>query len=469
MLRSLFILAILVPGLLASIRSRYAALVMYLWFALFRPQDWLWIDINRFRLSLVIGVLLLVPGLASGIAPNVTHPLSVGMIMFLLSALVAQMHAVNPAFGWVWVDFLVRLLLACMMITTLADNSKRLAGVIGVVGGSLGFHAAKAGLAFVVGGGTRFADGLSGAFVDNNGYALGTVMIMPMLVVTAQNIDLLYDGQYLAWIRRGFYAAVLFCMFAVVGTYSRGGFLSLSGAGLTYVLLQKRRFTALASVFAVVTLLLAVVPIPEAYLARLQTIQTYQEVGEDSALSRPHFWQVGIRMAADNPFGIGIKQYEFAYDKYDFLHGRFGHKRAVHSSHVQVLAELGYMGEAVWIGLFVFAFFTCIRVRARSKSDRLDARAAYFLFTTANGLIVSMTGFLIGGTFLSLSLNDLTWLTFGMVAALDRMSAKLIAEPALQRVAVAAPVVPLAFRVVPSYSAPAVVSGFSRTVRGKSR
>ncbi|HKB12341.1 MAG TPA: O-antigen ligase family protein [Vicinamibacterales bacterium] len=453
MLRSLFILAILVPGLFASIRSRYAALVMYLWFALFRPQDWLWIDINRFRLSLVIGVLLLVPGLASGIVPNVTHPLSVGMIMFLLSALVAQAHAVNPAFGWVWVDFLFRLLLASMMITTLSDNSKRLAGVIGVVGGSLGFHAAKAGLAYVVGGGTRFADGLSGAFVDNNGYALGTVMIMPMLIVTAQNVDLLYDGKYLTWIRRGFYGAVVLCMFAVVGTYSRGGFLSLSGAGLTYVLLQKRRFTALAAVAAIVTLFLAVVPIPDAYLARLQTIKTYEEVGEDSALSRPHFWKVGMRMAADNPFGIGIKQYEFAYDKYDFLHGRFGHKRAVHSSHVQVLAELGYMGEAVWILLFLYAFLVCIRVRGRSNASQLEPRGAYFLFTTANGLLVSMIGFLIGGTFLSLSLNDLTWLTFGMVAALDRLSVRMLAEPAAQTRGVAAPVVPLAFRVVPSYSA----------------
>jgi len=451
MLRSLFILAILVPGLLASVRSRYAALVMYLWFALFRPQDWLWIDINGLRISLVLGVLLLVPGLFAGMAPNLTHPLSVGMITFFLSALVSQAHAVNPAFGWVWVDFLGRLLLACMMITTLANSSKRLAGVIGVVGGSLGFHAAKAGLAYVVGGGTRFADGLSGAFVDNNGYALGTVMIMPLLVVTAQNIDLLYDGTYLKWIRRGFYGAVVLCMFAVVGTYSRGGFLSLSGAGLTYVLLQKRRFTALASVIAVATLLLAVVPIPDAYLARLQTIKTYEEVGEDSALSRPHFWKVGIQMASDNPFGIGLKQYEFAYDKYDFLHGRFGRKRAVHSSHVQVLAELGYMGEAVWISLFLYALFACVRVRARSKSARLDARSASFLFTTANGLIVSMTGFLIGGTFLSLALNDLTWLTFGMVAALDRMSARLVAEAAPERVAVA-PVVPLAFRAVASYS-----------------
>ena len=218
------------------------------------------------------------------------------------------------------------------------------------------------------------------------------------------------------------------------------------------MLLQKRRFTALAVVFAVVSLFLTVVPIPESYLKRLETIQTYEKVGEDSALSRPHFWKVGLRMVADNPFGIGLKQYEFAYDRYDFLHGRFGSKRAVHNSHIQVLAELGYLGEAAWAGLFVCAFIVCIRVRARSKSDRLDTRTAYFLFTTANGLLTSMTAFLIGGTFLSLSLNDLTWLTFGMVAAVDRMSAKCIAEPAQQRLA-PAPVVPLAFRVVPSYSA----------------
>ena len=458
MLRSVFILAILVPGLLASIRSRYAALVMYLWFALFRPQDWLWIDITSLRLSLVLGVLLILPGLASGILPNVTHPLSLGMIMFFLSALVSQAHAVNPEFGWVWVDFLFRLLLACMMITTLADNSKRLAGVVGNGGGSLGFHAAKAGLAYVVGGGTRFADGLSGAFVDNNGYALGTVMIMPMLIVTAQNIDLIYTGKFLKWIQRGFYFAVVLCAFAVVGTYSRGGFVALAGAGLVYVLLQKRRFTALAAVFAVVSIFLAVVPIPESYLRRLETIQTYEAVGEDSALSRPHFWKVGLRMVADNPFGIGLKQYEFAYDRYDFLHGRFGSKRAVHNSHVQVLAELGYLGETAWAGLFACAFLVCMRVRKRSKSDRLDARTAAFLFTTANGLLTSMTAFLIGGTFLSLALNDLTWLTFGMVAAVDRMSARWIAEPVPQQQLVPAPVVPLAFRVVPTYS----------TVRGNS-
>ena len=37
---------------------------MYLWFALFRPQDWIWIDITSLRLSMVLGIILLVPALS---------------------------------------------------------------------------------------------------------------------------------------------------------------------------------------------------------------------------------------------------------------------------------------------------------------------------------------------------------------------------------------------------------------------
>ena len=82
MLRTLFILSILVPGFFLSLRNRYVALLMYLWFALFRPQDWLWIDITSLRMSLVLGIILVVPAIASGLFPNVTNPLSVGMIGF---------------------------------------------------------------------------------------------------------------------------------------------------------------------------------------------------------------------------------------------------------------------------------------------------------------------------------------------------------------------------------------------------
>ena len=245
MLRTLFILSIFVPGFYAALRSRYFALLMYLWFALFRPQDWIWIDITSLRLSMVLGIILLVPALLGGRFPNVTHPLSIGMLSFVASTLLSQFTAVRPDLGWPWVDFTFRLVLTCTLLVTLSSDRMRLFGVVAVVACSLGFHASKAGLAYAVGGGTRFADGLSGAFIDNNGYALGTVMIIPLLLVTAQNVDALYSGRWLPWLKRGLLLALPLCVLAVIGTYSRGGFVALAAATLTYIMLQRRRIPAL--------------------------------------------------------------------------------------------------------------------------------------------------------------------------------------------------------------------------------
>jgi putative inorganic carbon (HCO3(-)) transporter len=448
MLRTLFILSILVPGFILSLRNRYIALLMYLWFALFRPQDWLWIDITSLRVSLLLGVLLVVPALTTGLFPNVTNPLSIGMIFFLVCSLITQTVAVRPEIGWTWIDFLGRLFLASMMMMTLVTTERRLAGVIAVISGSLAFHAAKAGLAFVLGGGVRFADGLAGAFVDNNGYALGTVMIIPLLIAAGQGAGFIYNGRWLPWIRRAVWAAVPLCVFAVIGTYSRGGFVSLAAAALAFVMLQRRPVTAVAGLLGAVTIVLLLVPIPQSYLDRLQTIQTYQDTGEESALSRWHFWAVGLRMVQEHPLGIGLRQYEQAYDKYDFSYGKYGHHRAVHNSHVQVLAEIGYAGAAVWLGMFGFAFYTCFRVRARSRDESLDPQLRRFLWTTANGLLVSMFSFVVGGAFLSLALNDVTWLTFGMVGALGRIAARPAEMPALPA---PRPRRALAFRVVDAY------------------
>jgi O-antigen ligase len=106
----------------------------------------------------------------------------------------------------------------------------------------------------------------------------------------------------------------------------------------------------------------------------------------------------------------------------------------VHSSHVQVLAEIGYAGMAAWCWLFVVSFVLMLRVRSRSRDPRRTPREAAFLFTMSNALMTSMVGFLIGGSFLSLALNDLTWLTFALVAGLDRLSKQvgLVGAPSVE-------------------------------------
>ena len=53
----------------------------------------MWFDISSLRLSLVLGALLVVPSILSGIPPNLSHPLSMGSVAFLVLGLVDQAGA----------------------------------------------------------------------------------------------------------------------------------------------------------------------------------------------------------------------------------------------------------------------------------------------------------------------------------------------------------------------------------------
>ena len=79
---------------------------IFLWAIRARRPDW-------FGLGawLSIAVILI---------PNLTHPLSIGMILFVVSTVVSQPGAVNPATGWIWIDFMFRLVLTCLMVVTLS-------------------------------------------------------------------------------------------------------------------------------------------------------------------------------------------------------------------------------------------------------------------------------------------------------------------------------------------------------------
>lgn len=421
MLRLIFIGVILASGLTASIWSRFAALLTYVWFALFRPQEWTWIPLGSLRLSLITGIMLVIPSLLTGIFPNISHPLSIGTVLFFLLGLLAQGTAVNPDVGWYWIDILARLFLVALLAVTILDTPRRVLLFLAVLAGSVGFHTAKAGVAYALGGGLFFAEGFAGAFSDNNGYALVTAMMLPLLFCVWQNAA--PDVFFEKWIGRGFLVAVPLSMGLIVGTKSRAGFLAAATAIIVTIILHRRRF-ALAGTVILTTLVVApFVPVPEGYFERIETIRTYEEVGESSALSRLHFWRVAVRMAENYPLGVGLMSYESAYDDYDFLGGEFGRRRSVHSSHFQVIAELGFLGFLLWVSLFAYSFWVLLRVRRFGNRIRQrDGPASHFYTTVANGLIASQATFLVGGAFVASALNDVTWYTFAVIAAVDRLA-----------------------------------------------
>jgi putative inorganic carbon (HCO3(-)) transporter len=424
MLRTIFITVFFLFILKASIASPFAALLGYIWFALFRPQEWVWIDISALRLSLVLGCILLVGSLRKRSWPNLNHPLSIGILGFLLTGLIAQVNAINQPVGWEWLDFLARLTLVCLLLVTLVDNERRFFLAMFTVCSSLGFHTAKAGLASLIGGGVQFSDGLAGAFGDNNAYALAGIMIIPFLLATASHIPV--DWPFRKAIVWGYRLAVPLTAYAVISTFSRGGLLALITVVISYVMFQQRRFKILLIMIVAAFIVFPFVPLPEGYGKRVQTISTYEEVNETSAISRLHFWAVAWDMAVANPIGVGLFNFGSNYDKYDFSHGEFGTKRVAHNSHLQVLTENGFAGFAIWVLLYITSLRKCFHIRRSCINLPFESPRSIFYKDMSIALIVSMLGFLVGGTFISMSLNDLTWLTFAMVAALDRLHSKAL-------------------------------------------
>jgi len=414
--RTIFVFAILIPGVAAALMNRFAGLLLYLWFALFRPQEWMWFDVTQWRLSLILGILLVGPSIVMGVFPNLTHPLSLGGLLFLMCALLGQINAFNPAVGWMWLDFFARLLIVSLLAVTLINTRRRYFLTLLVIACSFGFHAAKAGLAVVLGlGAVRFGEGAAGAFADNNGYAVGMAMIAPLLMCCGQN----FDRRAL---RIGFYVGGVLCVFGVIGTFSRGGFLAITAGALVFAMLQRRR------VLAILVLVLLAVPVgyfiqlSQGFSDRLETIQTYQEVGDASAMGRLHFWNVAVKIAKDYPLGVGLFNYGSAYDAYDDTGGEFGRARSVHSSHFQVLAETGFPGFAVWVAMFSWALWVSFRIRRNAiRSETLAPDEQRLFVSASTGLIASMVAFLVGGAFVAMALNDLTWISFALVAALDRL------------------------------------------------
>lgn len=432
MLRTIFVLMIMVPGFFMALKNRFAALLMYIWYASFRPEEWMWFDVSSLRLSLVFGLILVVPSLLSGWLPNLTHPLSLGALAFLGSALVSQINAVVPAIGWAWLDFMARLIIVCLLLTTLVNTRHRFILTVAVLAMSYGFHSSKAGVIFFLTG-ARFHDGLSGAYIDNNGYALAIVMVTPLLLATAQNIrsGLWNSARYerlVPWLRRGFFISVVLSAGTVIGTFSRSGLIGLGASVFVFIMFQRKRLGPLIALTSVLALAYLFMPAPEGYLERIETISTYEEVNETSALSRLHFWAVARDIAAANPFGIGLRQFDSVYDQYDYSDGFYGRRRSVHSSHFQTLAEQGYPGAAIWTFLFIYSMVLGFRIRKRSKHPALAPDVGLFMVTYANGMMASMAGFVVGGAFIALAVNDITWYSFALLAALDLISKRQLAD-----------------------------------------
>jgi probable O-glycosylation ligase (exosortase A-associated) len=228
----------------------------------------------------------------------------------------------------------------------------------------------------------------TGSFLgDGNDFALSVNVAIPLCLFLLNNETKI--RQKIFWA-----LCLLFLVFAIVATQSRGGTLALVAVGIYYWAKSNRKGITAAAAVVAVALVFALAP--PAYFERMNDVANPEE---GSAKGRIEAWGVAMRMAADNPvLGVGAGHFGVAYGT-KYMTKQAGPWHNAHSIYFQILGELGIPGilTLLWciIGNLVDNRRVVREIRARSPGG--NSVSEQVLGSTS----AAMIAFAVGGAFLS--------------------------------------------------------------------
>lgn len=412
MLRTVFVVILLAIGLFYAVQAPFYALLLYLWYAYFRPDLWMWGDsIQRFDLSFYIGAYTALATLVTR-QRLIWNWLVALFVLFLLQAAVSASLSTHSAHSLTHTKHLAIRLLITYLIAVLVTDRRKYRILLLVMALSLAFEAGKQGWAQMFLRPGMPNTGPMPFLGDNNAVALGLLMLLPLLVALAQTTPRGWERFVHLFLLTG-------VLYRALTTYSRGAFLSAGALALFYWWRSQRKVVSLAVILLLGGGILGLMP--TAFWDRMQTTVTYEERDDASALGRLHFWGVAVVMANDRPLlGVGPGTYGLVYDSYDSSFGAYGRNRAVHSSWFGMLAEHGYVGLLFYAGILILAFRNCRQVHRLASRGELDPELYHYGVAVEAGLVA----WVIGSSFLGVPHMELPYHYVGLSLALRNLAAE---------------------------------------------
>jgi hypothetical protein len=445
-MRSITVLLFVLFAFLFTLKSSVVGMLVYWWFAIFRPQDWIYLDVASFKLPLIAIALFIPPALIRGNRPRLNDLIAKLMLLWVLSSLVASFAVGCSEQFWLLNPYtqLPILMLAILLSADIVKTKMHLIYWVGTVGLSLGFYAGKSGLLALSRGGSSSygASNLTGLFSGSNAYASGSAILVFFIILIFQitkNKEIMSQlPSLLKIIPVKVYQSILLLIiigtiFNVISLESRASAIAMILAFLLWYGFSKNKAFLKMFLWApVFVVALSFVPLPDGYEERIQSAFADDKNLDTSAASRPYFWNIAADMVADNPFGVGVNCYKVYYNLYD-TKNIYGKYRDVHSSHFQVLSEIGYLGLIFWIWLNVLCFLRNNKIRKLTLKHNEVLPSAIFYRQISIMLMCSQFTFVISGAFYSLAYSDLIWIVFGLTIAqtklfnqeLDRINSKV--------------------------------------------
>lgn len=419
MLRNIFVFLIIAIGVFYAAQGPFYALLFYLWNAYFRPEQWVWGDtVGALNLSLIIGVYLAATALLSARFFRMTARTAL-LFAFFAQTFVSTLFSEHFDWSWtLWIEF-AKVMLVSYLIVVIVNDRRRFRLMIFVVAYSLGFECAKQGWVQLLLNPGATNNNVIPFLGDNNGVALGTMMLVPIFGALARTAKRRPEA-FVHWF------LLIGVFMRGITTYSRGGFVSAGVLGMLTLYRSPHKIRVLIGIAVLAALVSSVMP--QEFWDRMRTINAPTEEQDESAKGRLHFWEVAQVMAKAKPItGVGFNGFRPSYAAYDTTPGDFGEDRSVHSVWFGLLSELGYPGLILFVGILVMGIWSCRQVVVIAKRDPSTSELGHYGHSLSTSLVV----FAAGGTFLPAQYNEMLWHFIGMTIALHAIATEESASAAV--------------------------------------
>jgi probable O-glycosylation ligase (exosortase A-associated) len=313
------------------------------------------------------------------------------MLAFVLWMTFNSFFAFDPDWSWPLWGRTVKIFAFTFLVVATLRNKVRIHALVWMYVLCISYYGVKGGLFTVVSGGSSHVYGPENTILnDNNHLAVAVCCILPML-----NYLRLQSAKRI--VRTGLLAAMVIQIFSVLGSYSRGGVISLACCLGFFWMRSKRKILYL--VIGLLVIVPALSLMPDSFYERMHSIEDAGQ--DDSFMGRVTSWQVCFLYAIDHfPFGAGFAGTQLSPIYHFYFPDQFAH--AAHSIYFQVLGEHGFIGLALYLAMIVLSLREC-RLVERLSRDRMDLVWANDL---AKMTRISLFTFYIGAGALSMAYYD---------------------------------------------------------------
>jgi probable O-glycosylation ligase (exosortase A-associated) len=422
-MRDALLLLVIFGGLLAALRYPFVGLILWAWFSLLTPHQMAY-GAFGIPLNLLIAATTIVSLVLHGEALKFRlDAITLWLIAVAFWLFVAQGNSLDPENSAVYFDRFIKTLLFTILCAQMATTPLRVHALIWMFVLSIGYFAAKGAVFTIFTLGEYRVQGVPLTILeDNNHLGIAMATTLPMILY-------LRGAAARPWMRNALALLFLMTVFSIIGTQSRGAFVSLIAFGGFFWLRSRHKFAiAAAGLLAVVP---AILFMPSKWTERMATIA---EADEDSSfMGRVDAWIINTEFALERPLtGAGLRnpyQQDLAM-KVD--PERAPRAKAAHSIYFEMLGGAGFVGLAFFLALLATAFFKTIalqKVRTLGGDAPWQARFGYFAQ-------MSLVVFGIGGASTSLEMWDGYLLLIALVAAATKLSVdmtKAVAERAREK------------------------------------